>query len=76
MPSLGDRHPSVDLTERITGSDGTVPARLRARVAGAGSGDVASAITDYIVAPEIPWAAENHEDENWKRGWTSDVWYL
>lgn len=29
-----------------------------------------------IVAPEKPWNREDHEDENWIRGWASDTWYL
>ncbi len=30
----------------------------------------------YIVAPEIPYGRDEHEDENWVRGWASDTWYL
>ena len=30
----------------------------------------------YIVAPEKPYSHEDHEDENWIRGWASDTWYL
>lgn len=30
----------------------------------------------YIVAPQKPYSHEDHEDENWVRGWASDTWYL
>ena len=30
----------------------------------------------YIVAPGIPYGSDDHEDENWIRGWASDTWYL
>ena len=30
----------------------------------------------YIVAPEKPYGSEDHEDENWIRGWASGTWYL
>lgn len=30
----------------------------------------------YIVAPGKPHSREDHEDENWIRGWASDTWYL
>ena len=30
----------------------------------------------YIVAAKIPYGSEDHEDENWIRGWASNTWYL
>lgn len=30
----------------------------------------------YIVAPEMPHRREDHENENWIRGWASETWYL
>jgi hypothetical protein len=30
----------------------------------------------YIVAPEVPWSSEYHEDENWERGPASETWHL